>query len=66
VAKKTQKVFDWEGNGPMANKKLFKSPIGRLMPVTDALNEERAPAYKLSPKHQLAQYAATLDLKLWA
>src|SRR5690349_10603612 len=43
----------------MANKKLFKSLIGKLMPVTDALNEEQAPAYKLSPKHQLAQYAAT-------
>jgi len=43
----------------MANKNLFKSLIGKLMPVTDALNEERAPAYKLSPKHQLAQYAAT-------
>src|SRR6185436_7929569 len=41
------------------NKTLFKSLIGKLMPATDALNEERAPAYKLSPKHQLAQYAAT-------
>jgi 60 kDa SS-A/Ro ribonucleoprotein len=43
----------------MANKTLFKSLIGKLMPATDALNEERAPAYALSPKHQLAQYAAT-------
>src|SRR5215813_10578412 len=43
----------------MANKTLFKSLIGKLMPVTDAINEERAPAYALSPKHQLAQYAAT-------
>lgn len=43
----------------MANKTLFKSLIGALMPATDALNEERAPAYALSPKHQLAQYAAT-------
>ncbi|MGH9428713.1 MAG: hypothetical protein ACRD2L_20700, partial [Terriglobia bacterium] len=43
----------------MANKTLFKSLIGKLMPATDALNEERAPAYELSPKHQLAQYAAT-------
>src|SRR6266536_6643679 len=43
----------------MANKTLFKSLIGKLMPATDALNEERAPAYVLSPKHQLAQYAAT-------
>ena len=29
------------------------------MPATDALNEERAPAYALAPKDQLAQYAAT-------
>ncbi len=43
----------------MANKKLFKSLIGRLMPATDALNEELAPAYTLTEKHQLAQYAAT-------
>jgi 60 kDa SS-A/Ro ribonucleoprotein len=43
----------------MANKTLFKSLIGKLMPATDVLNEERAPAYALSPKHQLAQYAAT-------
>ncbi len=43
----------------MANKNLFKSLIGKLIPATDALNEERAPAYALAPKHQLAQYAAT-------
>ena len=43
----------------MANKTLFKSLIGKLMPATDAINEERAPAYALAPKHQLAQYAAT-------
>lgn len=43
----------------MANKNLFKSLTGRLIPATDATNEERAPAYALSPKHQLAQYAAT-------
>ena len=43
----------------MANKKLFKSLVGRLIPATNAINEERAPAYTLSPKHQLAQYAAT-------
>ena len=43
----------------MANKKLFKSLIGKLMPVTDALNEEKAPAYKLPAGHLLAQYAAT-------
>ncbi|HEX2272051.1 MAG TPA: hypothetical protein VHH35_21090 [Pyrinomonadaceae bacterium] len=43
----------------MANKTLFKSLFGRLIPATDAVNEEHAPAYALSPKHQLAQYAAT-------
>src|SRR5947207_14657278 len=43
----------------MANKTLFKSLIGKLVPTTDAINEERSPAYALSPKHQLAQYAAT-------
>ena len=43
----------------MANKTLFKSLAGKLIPATNAINEERAPAYALSPKHQLAQYAAT-------
>jgi 60 kDa SS-A/Ro ribonucleoprotein len=43
----------------MANKTLFKSLIGKLIPATDAINEERAPAYDLSPQAQLAQYAAT-------
>ena len=43
----------------MANKALFKSLIGKLLPATDALNEENAPAYALSPKRRLAQYAAT-------
>ena len=43
----------------MANKTLFKSLTGKLIPATNASNEERAPAYALSPKHQLAQYAAT-------
>jgi len=43
----------------MANKTLFKSLVGRLIPATNAINEECAPAYALSPKHQLAQYAAT-------
>jgi hypothetical protein len=37
----------------MANKTLFKSPIGKLIPATDAINEERAPAYALSPQAQL-------------
>ena len=43
----------------MANKTLFKSLVGKLIPATNAINEECAPAYKLSPKHQVAQYAAT-------
>jgi 60 kDa SS-A/Ro ribonucleoprotein len=43
----------------MANKTLFKSIVGKFLPVTDAINEEGAPAYKLSAKHALAQYAAT-------
>jgi 60 kDa SS-A/Ro ribonucleoprotein len=43
----------------MANKNLFKSLVGKFVPVTDALNEEMAPAYALTPKGMLAQYAAT-------
>src|SRR6478672_10891570 len=43
----------------MANKTLFKSLMGRLIPAADAVNEERALAYALSPRAQLAQYAAT-------
>jgi 60 kDa SS-A/Ro ribonucleoprotein len=43
----------------MANKTLFRSLIGKLIPATDAINEECAPAYALSPGAQLAQYAAT-------
>jgi 60 kDa SS-A/Ro ribonucleoprotein len=43
----------------MANTKLFASLAGKLILATDSLNEERAPAYALSPKQRLAQYAAT-------
>jgi 60 kDa SS-A/Ro ribonucleoprotein len=43
----------------MANKNLFKSLVGKLIPAANARNEEHAPAYALAPKHQLAQYAAT-------
>ena len=45
--------------GTMANKKLFKSRAGKLTPATDTFNEAGGPAYALSSKHQLAQYAAT-------
>lgn len=43
----------------MANRNLFKSLVGKLIPATDTINEERAPAYAFTPKHALAQYAAT-------
>src|SRR5437588_6185506 len=43
----------------MANKALFKSLVGKFVPAADARNEERAPAYALTPKQALAQYAAT-------
>ena len=43
----------------MANKTLFKSLVGKLVPAANARNEERAPAYALTPKQALAQYAAT-------
>lgn len=47
------------GDTPVANKSLFQSIVGSLLPKTDALNSELAPAYALDPKHALAQYAAT-------
>jgi 60 kDa SS-A/Ro ribonucleoprotein len=43
----------------MANKSLFKSMIGKLLPKADAINEAGGLAYHLSPKAALAQYAAT-------
>jgi 60 kDa SS-A/Ro ribonucleoprotein len=43
----------------MANKNLFKSMIGALAPKTNAINEAGGKAYALTPKHALAQYAAT-------
>jgi 60 kDa SS-A/Ro ribonucleoprotein len=43
----------------MANKTLFRSMVGRLLPKTDTLNEEGRPAYAFSAKHALAQFAAT-------
>lgn len=43
----------------MANKNLFKSLVGKLIPATNAINEEFAPAYAFTPKAALAQYAAT-------
>ena len=43
----------------MANKTLFQSLIGALIPKTDVVNEAGGKAYALSPKHALAQYAST-------
>jgi 60 kDa SS-A/Ro ribonucleoprotein len=43
---------------PMANKSLFASMLGRL-PKANAVNEAGGRAYKLAPKHALAQVAAT-------
>ncbi len=43
----------------MANKTLFASLRDALIPPTDAVNSENAPAYALGPKQALAQYAGT-------
>jgi 60 kDa SS-A/Ro ribonucleoprotein len=43
----------------MANKTLFASLRDALIPQTDTVNSENAPAYALGPKQALAQYAAT-------
>src|SRR5580765_5818327 len=43
----------------MANKNLFQTIPGRLLPKADVKNEAGGSAYALTPKHALAQYAAT-------
>jgi 60 kDa SS-A/Ro ribonucleoprotein len=43
----------------MANKNLFGSIAGKLLPQPEAVNEANGPAYALAPKHALAQYVAT-------
>ncbi len=43
----------------MANKNLFQTVKGLFTPKTDTHNEAGGTAYKLTPKHALAQYAAT-------
>src|SRR5215467_13103525 len=43
----------------MANKTLFASLRDALIPQTNTVNSENAPAYALAPKQALAQYAAT-------
>jgi len=43
----------------MANLQLFNTRRGAQLPASDALNEAGGVAYAFSPKHQLAQLAAT-------
>src|SRR3989441_6594449 len=43
----------------MANKTLFASLRDAIIPQTDTVNYENAPASALAPKQALAQYAAT-------
>lgn len=43
----------------MANKSVFATYVGKLLPKADVLNQAKAPAYKLSPHQALAQLAAT-------
>lgn len=43
----------------MGNRALFRTSRGKLAPKADAVNEAGGLAYRLSPKHALAQYAAT-------
>jgi hypothetical protein len=42
----------------MADKTLFASLRDAMIPQADTLNSENAPAYALTPKQALAQYAA--------
>jgi 60 kDa SS-A/Ro ribonucleoprotein len=43
----------------MANKSVFATIAGKLLPSADARNHEGAQAYRLSPEQALAQLAAT-------
>jgi 60 kDa SS-A/Ro ribonucleoprotein len=43
----------------MANKNLFKTILGALLPKTDVVNEAGGNAYAFGPEHALAQLAAT-------
>ncbi|MBB3196864.1 vWA domain-containing protein [Roseateles terrae] len=43
----------------MVNMQLFQTLKGALLPAATARNAEQAPAYALTPRHQLAQLAAT-------
>lgn len=43
----------------MANKTLFQSLVGALLPRANAINNAGGVAYRLTPQQALAQYAAT-------
>jgi 60 kDa SS-A/Ro ribonucleoprotein len=43
----------------MANKTLFTSTRGNLLPAVNTFNSEGSGAYEFAPKQKLAQYAAT-------
>lgn len=43
----------------MVNVQLFQTLKEAFLPAADTVNSAGAPAYTLSPRHQLAQYAAT-------
>ena len=43
----------------MANKNLFTSIMGKLLPKADTVNAAGGQAYAFTPKHTLAQYAST-------
>ncbi|HWX03114.1 RNA-binding protein [Collimonas sp.] len=43
----------------MANTQLFQSLKGKFLPQANAVNAAGAAAYTMSPRHRLAQYAAT-------
>lgn len=43
----------------MANKNLFATIAGKLVPQANAINEAGGKAYAMTPKQALAQYAAT-------
>src|ERR1700742_3647952 len=43
----------------MANKTLFSSTRGALLPATNTVNRHGVGAYDYSPRHKLAQYAVT-------
>src|SRR5438045_8143298 len=47
------------GERSMVDTQLFKTLRGALLPAAAATNASQAPAYAYTPRHQLAQLAAT-------